>query len=71
MYEYLYIYCLIFFKNIYRYNAVIFDNSISIHTSTGEIFLTSFVYRDKAFNIMEQVLSIYFDESIFSESESE
>lgn len=32
-----------------RINALIFDNSIAIITSKGEIFFTSFVFRDKAY----------------------
>lgn len=32
-----------------RVNAIIFDNSIAVITSKGEIFFTSFVYRDKAY----------------------
>ena len=32
-----------------RYNAVIFDNSIAIVTPRGELFFTSFVFRDKAY----------------------
>ena len=32
-----------------RINALIFDNSIAVLTSKGEIFFTSFVFRDKAY----------------------
>jgi len=32
-----------------RYNALIFDNSIAIITPRGELFFTSFVFRDKAY----------------------
>lgn len=32
-----------------RMNAIIFDNSIAIITLKGEIFFTSFVFRDKAY----------------------
>ena len=32
-----------------RYNALIFDNSIAVITKTGELFFTSFVFRDKAY----------------------
>ena len=32
-----------------RYNALIFDNSIAIVTPRGELFFTSFVFRDKAY----------------------
>lgn len=35
-----------------KYNAIIFDNSISITTCNGEIFLTSLVSRDKAYNLI-------------------
>ncbi len=42
-----------------RYNALIFDNSISIHTKNAEFFFTSFVHRDKAYEMiakgMEQI----------------
>ena len=32
-----------------RINALIFDNSIAVITNKGEIFFTSFVFRDKAY----------------------
>jgi hypothetical protein len=47
------------FKNILRlekkYNAKVFDNSISIITKDDkEIFFTSFVYRDQAYDLMQR-----------------
>ena len=36
-----------------KYNAMVFDNSIAIITkSEKEIFFTSFVYRDAAFDMI-------------------
>lgn len=32
-----------------RYNALIFDNSIAVITLKGEVFFTSFVFRDRAY----------------------
>ena len=42
-----------------RYNAVVFDNSIAIITKKSEIFLTSFINRDKAFELIDIVLAKY------------
>jgi len=39
-----------------RYNAWIFDNSIAIKTKTTEFFFTSFVYRDRAYDLLEKCL---------------
>ena len=33
-----------------RYNAKIFDNSVSIKTVNGEVFFTSFFSRDEAYD---------------------
>lgn len=37
-------------------NAMIFDNSISIYTSKGKLFFTSFIYRDKAY---DKIIQLY------------
>lgn len=39
-----------------RYNALIFDNSIAIITTRGELFFTSFVFRDKAYACIVKTL---------------
>ena len=36
------------------HNALIFDNSIAIHTKETEFFFTSFVFRDRAFELIEK-----------------
>ncbi len=41
-------------------NALIFNNSISVKTKTNEIFFTSFVYRDRAFEQLEKCLKEVF-----------
>lgn len=35
-----------------RTNAIVFDNSISITTVNGEVFLTSFFSRNEAFDLI-------------------
>ena len=40
-----------------KQNALIFNNSINIITKTQEFFLTSFIYRDKAFSVLESTLN--------------
>lgn len=39
-----------------RYNALIFDNSIAVLTKNNEFFFTSFVYRDKAYKLLEKLI---------------
>ena len=48
-----------------KYNAIIFDNSISITTVNGEIFFTSFVSRDHAFDLICKTFDINLDEEVF------
>eukprot|EP01022_Parablepharisma_sp_SALTPOND_P014769 TRINITY_DN2043_c0_g1_i1.p1 TRINITY_DN2043_c0_g1~~TRINITY_DN2043_c0_g1_i1.p1 ORF type:complete len:996 (+),score=116.43 TRINITY_DN2043_c0_g1_i1:134-2989(+) len=36
-------------------NALIFDNSISIQTASATFFFTSFVYRDKAYDLIKRL----------------
>jgi len=52
---------LVSFKNIQsiekKYNAVVFDNSIGVVTKDKKgIFFTSFVYRDQAFTLIQNLL---------------
>jgi hypothetical protein len=35
-----------------RFNAIVFDNSISITTVNGEVFLTSFFSRNEAYSLI-------------------
>lgn len=40
-----------------RYNALIFDNSIAVITLKGEVFFTSFVFRDRAYTSIIKTLT--------------
>jgi hypothetical protein len=48
-----------------KYNAIIFDNSISITTLNGEIFFTSIVSRDQAYDLICKTFDINNDEFMF------
>lgn len=53
-----------------KYNAIIFDNSISITTLNGEIFFTSLVSRDQAYDLICKTFDINNDEFVFVADES-
>lgn len=50
-----------------RFNAVIFDNSISITTVNGEIFFTSFFSRNEAYDMICSAMEITLDEYLYAE----
>lgn len=41
-----------------RFNAIVFDNSISITTINGEVFLTSFFSRNEAYDLICSALDL-------------
>ena len=48
-----------------------FDNSISITTVNGEVFLTSFVYRNAAYDSIVKSLDISINQDAMFEEEEE
>ena len=47
-------------------NGIFFDNSISITTINGEVFLTSFFQRNKAFDLISKITELNYDEQAFT-----
>ncbi len=48
-----------------RFNAIVFDNSISITTIHGEVFLTSFFSRNEAYDLICTALDINTEEVMY------
>lgn len=52
-----------------RFKAVIFDNSISITTVNGELFFTSFIFRNNAYDTILSAMEITLDEFMYVEEQ--
>jgi hypothetical protein len=48
-----------------RFNAIVFDNSISITTIHGEVFLTSFFSRNEAYDLICSALDLNAEEVMY------
>lgn len=48
-----------------RKNGIFFDNSISLTTKNGEIFLTSFMRRNEAFDLLSSLIGVNFEDQAY------
>ena len=50
-------------------NGIFFDNSLSITTINGEVFLTSFFKRNKAFDLISKITELHYNDQAFEEED--